>query len=133
MSSHKELADPRGMADVAGHADVESPQPSSGSDNSPANGGHVLEFNIANFSTPQGKQILHDVGKYDLPRLSQPCRTSSCPTKACPGTARGGTGVAWSVEGTGREASVDLDIGLGEGSKGSADSFPCPFPTPRPT
>jgi len=23
---------------------------------------HVLDFNVANFSTPKGKQILHDIG-----------------------------------------------------------------------
>jgi len=25
---------------------------------------HVLDFNVANFSTPAGKQILHDVGTW---------------------------------------------------------------------
>ncbi len=27
---------------------------------------HVLDFNVANFSTPKGKQILHDVGTFVL-------------------------------------------------------------------
>lgn len=63
MSTQKELADvdATGMADPAGQTDVESPNTGNGS--SPSGGEHMLEFNIANFSTPAGKQILHDVGE----------------------------------------------------------------------
>jgi hypothetical protein len=32
---------------------------------------HILDFNVANFSTPKGKQILHDVGTY-LERRAPP-------------------------------------------------------------
>lgn len=56
MSHQKELTDlENGPASVAGVVSKSSP-PSNGHED------HVLDFNVANFSTPKGKQILHDVG-----------------------------------------------------------------------
>lgn len=58
MSHQKELTDlENGPASVAGvvAGDGAAAPASSAQD-------HVLDFNISNFSTPAGKQILHDVG-----------------------------------------------------------------------
>lgn len=49
-------------------------------------GDHILDFNVANFSTPAGKQILHDVGKYgeyalELVFAFLPCAVSFCPER----------------------------------------------------
>lgn len=60
MAHQKELTDlETGPASVAGVVASDSAGPPASS----ASGqDHVLDFNISNFSTPKGKQILHDVG-----------------------------------------------------------------------
>ena len=61
MATHKELdLENAAAADVAGvveEVQISSPM------GSRVEGDHILDFNVANFSTPAGKQILHDVGK----------------------------------------------------------------------
>lgn len=73
MSHQKELTDLESgpAASVAGVVSMEGPAASSGSSASTPSrtDDHVLDFNISNFSTPKGKQILHDVGTY-VPCLS---------------------------------------------------------------
>lgn len=66
MSHQKELTDLESgpAASVAGAVSMEGPAASgSSAASTPSRSDdHVLDFNIANFSTPAGKQILHDVG-----------------------------------------------------------------------
>lgn len=65
MSHQKELTDlESGPASVAGVVSMEGPAASgSSAASTPSRSDdHVLDFNISNFSTPAGKQILHDVG-----------------------------------------------------------------------
>jgi hypothetical protein len=70
MSSQKELTDlESGPASIAGVVTIDGPASSAASHGSQASSAsrptdHVLDFNISNFSTPKGKQILHDVGAY---------------------------------------------------------------------
>jgi hypothetical protein len=65
MPVQKELSDlEHGPANGAGSAGMDTTSP--GGVETPMEGkkgeDHVLDFNVANFSTPKGKQILHDVG-----------------------------------------------------------------------
>lgn len=66
MSHQKELTDLESgpAASVAGAVSMEGPAASGSSTASTPSRSddHVLDFNISNFSTPAGKQILHDVG-----------------------------------------------------------------------
>ncbi len=63
MSNQKELTDlETGAASVAGVVSLDSGSPAPSHDGGSRGDDHVLDFNISNFSTPAGKQILHDVG-----------------------------------------------------------------------
>lgn len=66
MPVQKELSDlEHGPVNAAGSVAMEKALPQTPMEGRKGED-HVLDFNVANFSTPKGKQILHDIGKSEL-------------------------------------------------------------------